>query len=62
MSFDELANRMFSILSLSLLLDIIGHHSHPVAPLFLPYADCGKDWFSLELARFRHQARLLYTP
>ncbi|MFY1691502.1 class I SAM-dependent methyltransferase [Plantactinospora sp. WMMB782] len=54
-SFDEPTNRMFYILRLSLLLDIVGHQSDPVAPLFLLDAGCGKGWFSRELARFGHQ-------
>ncbi|MER5455132.1 class I SAM-dependent methyltransferase [Micromonospora sp. NPDC002389] len=46
---------MFYIRRLALLLEITGHHSHPVAPLFLLDAGCGKGWFSRELARFGHQ-------
>ncbi|WP_405434538.1 class I SAM-dependent methyltransferase [Micromonospora sp. NBC_00617] len=55
MSYDESANRMFYILRLGMLLDIIGHHADPVAPLRLLDAGCGKGWFSRQLARFGHQ-------
>ena len=53
-TFDEATNQMFYILRLGILLDIIGHHSSPVAPLFLLDAGCGKGWFSREMARFGH--------
>ncbi|MFG3689984.1 class I SAM-dependent methyltransferase [Micromonospora sp. NPDC047740] len=55
MSYDEGTNRMFYILRLGLLLDIIGHNADPVAPLYLLDAGCGKGWFSRQLAQFGHQ-------
>jgi 2-polyprenyl-3-methyl-5-hydroxy-6-metoxy-1,4-benzoquinol methylase len=54
MTYDEAANQMFYIRRLGMLLDIIGHHSSPVAPLSILDAGCGKGWFSRELARFGH--------
>jgi SAM-dependent methyltransferase len=54
-SYDEATNRMFYTLRLAMLLDIIGHRSDPVAPLFMLDAGCGKGWFSRELAGFGHQ-------
>jgi 2-polyprenyl-3-methyl-5-hydroxy-6-metoxy-1,4-benzoquinol methylase len=54
-SFDEATNHMFYVRRLSLLMDILGLQSSPVAPLFLLDAGCGKGWFSRELARFGHQ-------
>lgn len=54
MSYDEAANRMFYVLRLGLLLDVVGHHADPVAPLRILDAGCGKGWFSRELARFGH--------
>jgi len=54
-SLDETTNQMFYMVRLGLLLDEIGHQSHPVAPLFLLDAGCGKGWFSRELAKFGHQ-------
>ncbi|MFE9201836.1 class I SAM-dependent methyltransferase [Micromonospora sp. NPDC007230] len=54
-SLDEPTNQMFYVRRLALLLEILGHHSHPVAPLFLLDAGCGKGWFSRELSRFGHQ-------
>jgi len=53
-SFDEATNEMFYVRRLGLLLDIIGHQSHPIAPLFLLDAGCGKGWFSRKLASFGH--------
>lgn len=55
MSYDEATNRMFYVLRLALLLDVVGHHADPVAPLHLLDAGCGKGWFSRELAGFGHQ-------
>ncbi len=54
-SYDEATNRMFYMRRLSLLQQIIGNQSDPVAPLFLLDAGCGKGWFSRELAAFGHQ-------
>jgi 2-polyprenyl-3-methyl-5-hydroxy-6-metoxy-1,4-benzoquinol methylase len=54
-SFDETTNRMFYMRRLSMLMDIIGQQTSPVAPLFLLDAGCGKGYFSRELARFGHQ-------
>jgi SAM-dependent methyltransferase len=54
-SFDESTNRIFYIRRLGLLVDVVGHQSDPVAPLFLLDAGCGKGWFSRQLARFGHQ-------
>jgi SAM-dependent methyltransferase len=53
-TFDEATNEMFYNLRLGMLLDIIGHHSSTVAPLFVLDAGCGKGWFSRQLARFGH--------
>ena len=55
MSYDEGENRMFYTLRLGMLLEIVGHHSDPVAPLRLLDAGCGKGWFSRHLASFGHQ-------
>lgn len=55
MSYDEATNHMFYTRRLSMLLDLVGYHSDPVAPLFILDAGCGKGWFSRELARFGHQ-------
>lgn len=54
-SLDEPTNRMFYVLRLSMLLDVIGHQSDPAAPLFVLDAGCGKGWFSRELAKFGHR-------
>lgn len=54
-SYDEPTNRMFYLCRLAILLDVIGHHSDPVAPLFLLDAGCGKGWFSRELAAMGHR-------
>ena len=54
-TFDEATNRMFYMRRLGLLMELIGHQSDPVAPLYLLDAGCGKGWFSRELARFGHQ-------
>jgi 2-polyprenyl-3-methyl-5-hydroxy-6-metoxy-1,4-benzoquinol methylase len=55
MTFDERTNQMFYMVRLGILLDVIGHQSDPVAPLFVLDAGCGKGWFSRELALFGHQ-------
>ncbi|MEU9506134.1 methyltransferase domain-containing protein [Micromonospora sp. NPDC048170] len=54
-SFDEPTNEMFHVRRLALLLDLVGEHGDPVAPLFVLDAGCGKGWFSRALARFGHQ-------
>jgi SAM-dependent methyltransferase len=54
MTFDERGNHMFYLVRLAALLDVIGHQSDPIAPLFVLDAGCGKGWFSRELARFGH--------
>ncbi len=54
-SYDETTNQMFYTRRLSLLLEMLGHHSSRVAPMFILDAGCGKGWFSRELARFGHQ-------
>ncbi|MBF9133829.1 methyltransferase domain-containing protein [Plantactinospora sp. S1510] len=53
-TYDEATNQMFYTLRLGILLDVVGHHSSPVAPLFVLDAGCGKGWFSRALARFGH--------
>ena len=54
-SLDEATNEMFYVRRLGMILDVLGHHGDPVAPLFLLDAGCGKGWFSRELARFGHR-------
>lgn len=54
-TFDEATNHMFYIRRLAMLMDRVGLHSNPVAPLYLLDAGCGKGWFSRELARFGHK-------
>jgi SAM-dependent methyltransferase len=54
-SYDEATNRMFYLRRLSMLLELIGQHCDPVAPLFVLDAGCGKGWFSRELAAVGHQ-------
>jgi 2-polyprenyl-3-methyl-5-hydroxy-6-metoxy-1,4-benzoquinol methylase len=55
LSYDEATNEMFYARRLGLLLDIIGPHSSPIAPLFMLDAGCGKGWFSRRLASFGHR-------
>jgi 2-polyprenyl-3-methyl-5-hydroxy-6-metoxy-1,4-benzoquinol methylase len=55
LTYDEATNAMFYTRRLGLLLDLLGTHSSPVAPLFLLDAGCGKGWFSRRLAAFGHR-------
>ncbi|WP_433722217.1 class I SAM-dependent methyltransferase [Actinoplanes sp. CA-051413] len=54
-SFDEATNYMFYQRRLTMLMDRVGLHNNPVAPMYLLDAGCGKGYFSRELAKFGHQ-------
>jgi SAM-dependent methyltransferase len=60
-SFDEPTNQMFYVRRLAIILDVIGHHGDPVAPLFVLDAGCGKGWFSRQLAAFGHRVDAIDT-
>lgn len=55
MTYDDAGNEAFYAVRLGRILDVLGHQSSVVAPLYVLDAGCGKGYFSRALDRIGHR-------
>lgn len=55
LGYDDMANAAFSALRIGRVLDLLGTHAEPAAPLRILDAGCGTGWLTRALASLGHQ-------